>query len=278
MQRAINVFEKTRDFVDLRKKLIQLKVRAFEPKVRFHKEIGEFVIKTAETKEELQAILKLRYDVFIEEGLKKKKFVKIDFDRYDLLADHVIVQHKESGLVIGTYRLLCTLFTHEFYSENEFDLSLFLKSPGVKLELGRACIHKDYRNGVSINLVWKGLGAYAKEVGADYMFGCASVKTIDPRLSCSLHQSLVEHQSNEYSIHPTQKFMFKMKDFRPSLFSQDYLDAQVPSLLKSYIKAGAKVHGIPAVDYDFDCIDIMTILNLHTIDARYKARYLSEKN
>lgn len=274
MQRALQVIEKTRNFVDFRQKLVLLKVRAFKPKVNVYKEVGEFVIKTAQTKEELQEILKLRYDVFIEEGMKKRKFVKIDFDRYDLLADHIIVQHKETGVIIGTYRLLCSLFTHEFYSENEFDLSQFLKSPGIKLELGRACIHKDHRNGVSINLVWKGLGAYAKAVSADYMFGCASVKTIDPKLSCSIYQSLSDHQSHEYSIHPTQKFMFKMKDFRPSLFSQDHLDAQIPSLLRSYIKAGAKVHGIPAVDYDFDCIDIMTILNLHTIDARYKARYL----
>lgn len=272
---AYSVIQKTKDLVDFRKKLLYLKLRAFKPKIQFEIEQNGYLIKTATTVQELEEVLKLRYQVFIREGLNKKTFMGVDFDRYDLLADHVLVKDLENNITIGTYRLLCSKFTSDFYSQNEFHLDLFLKSPGIKLELGRACIHPFYRNGMSLNLVWKGLGKYARLTRADYLFGCASVHTMDPKLSMALFHHMKEQLGYHFDIQPTSKFSFKEEEIRGDhgMFSSVELEAKLPSLLKSYIKAGAQIHGLPAVDKDFDCIDFMTILNIPSMSEKYRTRY-----
>jgi putative hemolysin len=269
--KALHVIQKTKG--NFRSQLLNLKIKAFQPKINFEIEHGEYIVKTAQSKEELEEILKLRYQVFIKEGLGQSKFTGVDFDRYDLIADHIIVKQKITNQIIGTYRLLCSSFTKEFYSQNEFTIQKFLASPGIKLELGRACTHRFFRNGVTLNLIWKGIGEYAKHTKADYLFGCASVKTIDPSMSMVIFQSMKEHHSFEYEIHPTSDYQFERFDFKPGFFTPELIDEKIPSLLKSYIKAGAKIHGYPAVDYDFDCIDFLTVLDLNKISERFKARY-----
>ncbi len=272
---AHSVIQKTKDLVDFRKKLLHLKIRAFKPKIIFQIEQSGYLIKTATTVQELEELLKLRYQVFIREGLNKKTFMGVDFDRYDLLADHILVKDLKNNVTIGTYRLLSSRFTSEFYSENEFHMDLFLKSPGTKLELGRACIHPFYRNGISLNLVWKGLGKYARLTGADYLFGCASVHTMDPKLSMALYHHMKDQHAYHFDIQPTPKFSFQDDELRGDYgaLPLNDLELQLPSLLKSYIKAGAKIHGLPAVDKDFDCIDFMTILNIPKMSEKYKMRY-----
>lgn len=37
-------------------------------------------------------------------------------------------------------------------------------------------------------------------------------------------------------------------------------EALIPPLLKSYLKHGAKIVGVPALDSDFGCIDFLTVL------------------
>lgn len=275
MTAALNLLEKTRNLVDFRKKLLRLKLRAFKPKVNLHVEQHGYLIKTASTIQELEEVLKLRYQVFIREGLNKTTFMQVDFDRYDLLADHIIVRDLENNRIVGTYRLLCSRFTNDFYSQNEFKLDTFLKSPGVKLELGRACIHPFYRNGQSLNLVWKGLGSYASQVGADYLFGCASVQTTHPSLSLALYQHMRDQHGFEFGIEPTDDYSFSEEDLRggSGVYTHQTLEDTLPSLLKSYLKAGAQIHGLPALDLDFSCIDFMTIINLQKMSSKYKQRY-----
>ncbi|MEZ4872031.1 MAG: GNAT family N-acetyltransferase [Bdellovibrionales bacterium] len=77
----------------------------------------------------------------------------MDFDQFDLLGDHILVKDTTTGNAVGTYRLMCSLFTDDFYSETEFHMEDFIKVFGTKLELGCACIHPDYRSGATINLV-----------------------------------------------------------------------------------------------------------------------------
>ena len=51
------------------------------------------------------------------------------------------------GDAVGTYRLIHSHYSTKFYSQNEFDLTRFLQIDGVKLEMGRACTHAQFRNG-----------------------------------------------------------------------------------------------------------------------------------
>ena len=50
----------------------------------------------------------------------------------------------------------------------------------------------------------------------------------------------------------------------------------LPPLLRSYLQAGSKVHGAPALDKDFQCIDLLTILDLRSVQGSYARRYFSK--
>jgi putative hemolysin len=259
---------------NLHRKLVQMKISNFTPKVLFSIDVKNFRVKTAETSEELREVLKLRYDVFTKEFDVKMKFYDFDFDRYDLLGDHIVVLNKDTGKILATYRVISSLFSDRFYSQNEFTIDNFIQTPGVKMELGRACVHEEFRTGAAISLVWKGLAKYATLTDADYMFGCTSINTTDPQEAMAVFKHLeAEHFSGRYYIRPMAKYLFPKY---PELVDVDKLrsvEDMLPSLFKSYLKAGAKIHSLPALDKDFSCIDLFTSLNLKEINEKYYRKY-----
>eukprot|EP00831_Metopus_contortus_P025310 TRINITY_DN21848_c0_g1_i1.p2 TRINITY_DN21848_c0_g1~~TRINITY_DN21848_c0_g1_i1.p2 ORF type:complete len:106 (-),score=23.41 TRINITY_DN21848_c0_g1_i1:22-339(-) len=72
----------------------------------------------------------------------------------------LMIINKSDDALIGTYRLNCTKFSNNFYSATEFNIDAILELPGDKVELGRACVHPDFRNGMTIALLWKGPVSY----------------------------------------------------------------------------------------------------------------------
>ena len=124
----------------------------FQPKLNFLMEFDDFIVKTASSSKDLKQALELRHKVFIEEWLGSNHKTGLDFDNYDQHADHLMIIKKSSEQVVGVYRLIHSEFSDIFYSENEFFLDHFLKLDGVKLELGRACTHIDFRTGRTMDL------------------------------------------------------------------------------------------------------------------------------
>ncbi|MDZ4182727.1 MAG: hypothetical protein U1B83_07620, partial [Candidatus Cloacimonadaceae bacterium] len=44
---------------------------------------------------------------------------------------------------------------------------------------------------------------------------------------------------------------------------------KIPTLLQSYLKVGAKVCGVPAMDKSFKCVDFLTLLHVKDIEKAY---------
>lgn len=253
------------DFYKMRKN----QVHKFRPKVEISSVIGSFELKTVTDSEELIEALRLRYQVFHREMIGKTKPSGIDVDEFDFICDHLIIKDNKSGRIVGTYRLNSSLFSDRFYSENEFEMSHVLSQPGVKLELGRACIHKDYRRGIVISLLWKGIALYMAKTKADLVFGCASIKTESPREAALLYRHFEESERfrPEYFCPPQLKYSMPsiglwIRSFDRTLTVEENDEAQtlVPSLCQAYLKAGAYLGGEPAYDAEFKCIDFLTIL------------------
>ncbi len=245
------------------------RIHKFKPKVEIHKEVGPYILKTVSTTEELKAALQLRYAVFHHEMIGKKKPTGIDVDEFDYYCDHLVILNKKTNQLIGTYRLNSTLFSHHFYSEREFDLTHILARPGNKLELGRACIHKDYRNGITISLLWRGIAEYMIATKSDIVFGCASVKTEDPREATLLYRYFESLNAipKEFYAPPTKEFTLPqlhlwLTFIRGPLTEAEITEAQnlLPSLFRTYLKVGAMVAGEPAWDAEFRCIDFLTVM------------------
>ena len=252
--------------------LVPLKIhRRIEPLVSLLIENSKYTLKTLDQMSEFEQVLELRAKIFSEEYSAQTASDSIDIDRFDFSCDHLIIVEKKTHAVIGTYRMLCSKFVTDFYSESEFELESFLKEPGVKLELGRACIAKEHRKGAVISLLWRGIVRYASETKADYLFGCSSVKTESPGDA----KGIVEHLkangqfSDQWGIHPVGKYRIKDLDSAQSTGFQ----CEFPSLFQSYLNAGAKVYGEPALDRDFKCLDFLTVLRLKDITEAYEKRY-----
>lgn len=267
-----------RSFSEARaKKSVYQRIREYSGHINVHYETDDFVVRTAESGQELLKVLELRHQIFIEEWQGRKAFHGLDVDGYDFSADHLMIIDKRRNETVGTYRLLSSLFTSCFYSAGEFQLDEFLKIPGVKLELGRACVHSEYRNGNTIDLLWKGLARYIFFSRTENLFGCASVKTTDPELLGRIYQSLRDDDrwSDEYAIRSTLDYRFPGFN----IHSVDVMSAiekreLLPPLLRSYLHAGAKVYGWPALDTEFACADLLTILPWNDLNPKFRARFL----
>jgi putative hemolysin len=244
-------------------------INKFLPKISFSISVGPYLLKTAESPEELVESCRLRYDIFYKEYLAKENS-GIDVDRFDSHFDHLIIIHKETNKVIGTYRVNCSTFSSLYYSEQEFDLTEVLKLNGSLLELGRACIHKDYRKSASvISLLWRGITEYMNISEASILFGCSSIKINNPRDAALIYKYLIDNNavSSEPLAWPTKKFQIPDFDLWSAQFQNGLTDSEVdeaeklvPALLKSYLKFGAKVVSIPAFDKDLNCVDLLTVL------------------
>lgn len=250
-------------------KLRRNKIYKFQPKVKIHSDKGPFLVKTVSQSDELIEALRLRYQVFHRELLGKTKPTGIDVDEFDFCSDHLAIIEKKTGQLIGTYRLNCSQFSQNFYSSQEFNLRRVLEEPGTKLELGRACIHPQFRKGLVISLLWRGIAEYMAATDSKILFGCASIKTESPRQAALLYHYFRQDARfhPDYWCPPTLKFSMPSLDrwienlARPlSAEELSEVEAMIPPLARAYLKAGAYLGGEPAYDPDFKCIDFLTIL------------------
>lgn len=262
-------------------------IHKFKPKISLSSDKGPFLLKTVSSSEELIQALRLRYEVFHHEMIGKNKATGIDVDEFDFNCDHLVIIDKKSNRVIGTYRLNCSLFSQSFYSEQEFHIRRVLEAPGVKLELGRACIHKDYRKGLVIALLWRGIAEYMTATQSSVLFGCASIKTESARQAALLFQHFAREGRFQESFlcPPTAKYSMPNLDLwidkmnRP--FSADeILETQelIPPLCRAYLKAGAFLGGEPAYDAEFKCIDFLTILPRESLNKMLWKKYSNQEH
>lgn len=245
--------------------------RGFQQKVGIEFERSQYLVKTIGTEAELEAVLQFRYEIFHKEFQGKIVPVGIDWEPLDPLADHLVIIDQTSNKIVGTYRLISTSFSDSLYSNSEFHIDSFLQESGTKLELSRACIHRDYRNGVVISLLWRGVNEYIRATGASFVFGCSSVNTMDGRAVAQVVSWLANQGAalDKYPILPRSTF-FRRNGFH--LINQSKVE-KLPSLLQAYLKAGAKVSLHPAWDYDFHCVDFFTVLKVEEMKSSFQSKF-----
>lgn len=270
------------------KETTQLKwnrVGSFKPTVKVEIEVGPYLIKTADSVDELLKIFRLRHEVFHREFREISK-PGLDIDKFDRAFDHLTIHHKPTAQIIGTYRLRCSEKVHRSYTALEFQLKNLYHLPGPYLELGRACVHKDHRKGAVMSLLFRGIAEYMNQSGAQILFGCSSVKIKEARLAALLSKYFLEenHNLQDCEITPTENFRMPHLDTWLEHFSQplapelrEEAQSLIPGLLNSYLKMGAKIASVPAYDKEFGCIDLLTVLNKEDLAASLVRRFQVSK-
>ncbi len=230
----------------------------------------------------------LRYQVFnleLGEGLTSSHATQRDTDQYDPFCDHLVVIDEKRNLVVGTYRILRyenAVNNIGFYSETEFDLSNIYQHAKASAEMGRCCIHAEYRSGLVMNLLWYGLANYMEAHKVNYLFGCTSLNKGDAHEQASLIYRVCKEVNAitppVFSVKPQPGFEvanFNRHITLPILTGNP--KRLLPSLLRGYLSVGVKICGEPAFDPEFGVIDFFTIFDYRGI-ARAAKRFFSKSN
>lgn len=243
---------------------------------------GPFVVKLAVTGEEREDAFRLRFDVFnIEQGkgLPASYLTSMDRDDHDDHCDHLVVTDEEQhGRVVGTYRLMLGSTADSgsgYYSEGEFDIAAIRGLPGEKLELGRSCVHQDYRNANIISLLWTGIARYIEMHDVRYVFGCASLNTADLTEINEVYSYLrTFHRADPlFIVCPFQR----VNGIEPhSIVDRTAAFRKLPPLVKGYLRAGALICGEPAFDPEFGTTDLFLMLQTDRLINRYRGRFFSD--
>ena len=240
----------------------------------FLAETSLFRIVLAQSPEDLVECQRLRYDVFnleLGEGLSTSERSRLDIDPFDAYCDHLMVRDLESGKLVGTYRLHTGEVARKnlgYYGNQLFDFSVYEPIRKELLELGRACVHIDYRNIMVLHALWKGIAIYATRHDSRYLFGCSSISSQDENYGAAMYELL----KDKYLVAPPFRTVpqpgygcwptgVPVKVGRP------------PRLFRAYLDISGRICGPPAIDREFKTIDFLTLIDLAYLPDRVRTRF-----
>jgi L-ornithine Nalpha-acyltransferase len=252
--------------------------------------LGTLEVRLARTSAEIRRAQKLRYDVFYREMSAIADtalfFARRDIDLFDAVCDHLlVVDHgaptpPRAPAIVGTYRLLrqdIAERTGGFYSAGEFDVAaLVARHRDLKfLELGRSCVQPPYRNRRTVELLWHGIWTYVLEHRIDVMIGCASLDGTDPdRLGLPL--SFLHHYARApepwRTIALPHRYL-ELNRMPKAAVAPKMALSLLPPLIKGYLRLGAFVGDGAVIDHQFGTTDVLIVLPVSAIRARYLTRF-----
>lgn len=233
-----------------------------------------YEVSFANNKQKITECQKLRYEVFAEEmGAELESAdTGLDQDKFDPHCRHLMVRDNKINKVIATTRIINNENAQKagsYYSETEFDISEIITLNKKFMEIGRTCVHLDYRSSSAINHLWQGVAKAMISSRVDYLFGCVSIPmTDDGEYINSLMQYLMKsgHISPDNQVFPKTPLTKKILPRS--------VDVVLPSLLKRYLHIGAKVCGDPCIDHKFNVADIFILVDTKKINKRYQRHFL----
>jgi putative hemolysin len=244
----------------------------------------EFEICLATDEADIRAGQRLRYDVFVEElggsGPLVDHEARLERDEFDPFFDHLLLRDRArpGAPAVGVYRLMRDdqmPAAGRYYSEAEYDLTA-LKASGRRLmELGRSCVHPDYRGGEALKRLWQGLLDYTLNHGIEVMFGVASfhgtdIDALRLPLSYLHHDHLAPEALRTRALAPHYQRMDLMAS---SDIDRKAAMRQMPALIKAYLRLGGTVGDGAFVDRPFNTTDVCIIVDLERVPPRTREMF-----
>lgn len=239
-------------------------------------------VRLAQTADDLRAAQRLRYDVFVTElgggGAMVDHTAQLEQDDLDPFFDHLLLIDQRTDAVVGVYRLMrpeMAAKAGRYYSQSEYDLGPLLASGRRILELGRSCVHPDYRGGMAMYYLWSALARYVTQYHIEVLFGVASFHGTDMD-ALAQPLSLLHHRHlapPELRVRAIEKSFQNM-----ALIDDAHLDrraamVQIPSLIKAYLRLGGCVGEGAYVDHAFNTIDVCLIMDTNQMSTRQTRIY-----
>ena len=250
-----------------------------------------FILRLAETPRDLRSAQRLRYSVFVQElggsGPMVDHANQLERDEFDPFFDHLLLIDPRRDAddledVVGVYRLLPSdrlALSGRFYSEGEYDLTALKTSGRRLLELGRSCVHPDFRGGSAMLLLWNALADYVLERGIEVLFGTASFHGTDVQALAQPLSYLHHHHLAPPSLRVTARAPHRAE---MGLIPAAQLDkraalAGTPALIKAYLRLGGFVGEGAWVDHAFNTTDVCLVMDTARMSAKHRDFYIRKK-
>lgn len=243
---------------------------------------GALEVRLAKNEEDVRAAQLLRYEVFYEEcgatANERVACMKQDVERIDDFCDILLVIDHSNDKIVGTYRFMLREAAEQYggyYTAGEFDIHKLVTFPGQIMELGRSCVHKDYRTRPTMQLLWRGISAYIKANNVGLCFGCGSFQGTDvSKYSHALsylyynHLAPQELRTSALPVHYQAMNLLPQKEVNSKIAMK-----QLPPLIKGYLRLGGFIGDGAYIDRAFNSIDVCIIVKMDTLTDRYFQRY-----
>lgn len=233
------------------------------------------VAEFASTAKALRKAQRLRAKVFGEEyGIEFNNPEGLDCDSLDAFCEHLnVYDMADDGRLVATTRLLSSeqaRLAGGYYSAHEFDMSAIERLPGRVLELGRTCVHPNYRSGAAITVLWSAIADYLMAQGFSYLVGCASISLRDGGHNFA---AIMPELRARYFV-DSELRVSPLRGLSIDAAAGETAPASMPPLLKAYLRMGCKIGGEACWDPEFNCADVFVILDVASLSARYAQRFL----
>ena len=239
---------------------------------------ARIAVSWAKTSDEVRAAQRLRFSVFeTEMGARLDTTLPgHDVDRFDSYCEHLLVRDVATRKVVGTYRVLTPAQARRAggtYTDTEFNLEGLHSQRDRMVELGRSCVHKDYRQGAVIMALWGALAEFMVRNKLDIMIGCASVPmlhngVVSGDVAASIWQKISQQHMAPLADRVVPRLPLPIEEFN------SLLDVEPPALIKGYLRLGAKVLGAPAWDPDVNTADLPMMMCINQLPTRYRKHFL----
>jgi len=245
-----------------------------------------FELRLAASDADLRAAQRLRYEVFVAElggdGALVDHDDRLERDRYDPYYDHLLLidRRRDAGAldhVVGVYRLLTGERAAEaggFYTRDEYDLGPLLASGRKLLELGRSCVHRDYRGGTAMYHLWNALAEYVLERDIEILFGVASFHGTDVDALAQPLAYLHHNHLAPVDLRVRSRVYTAMDRIPAAEVDRRAAMKATPALIKAYLRLGGFVGDGAYVDHAFNTVDVCLLMDTGRMSERHRSFYV----
>ncbi|TDF34590.1 lysophospholipid acyltransferase family protein [Alteromonadaceae bacterium M269] len=221
----------------------------------------------------------------------------IDTDHFDATYTHLFAIQKETGKLVGAYRmgqtdlLLKDGDLSQLYLSKMFKFGPdFVNQKQPCLEMGRSFIVKEYQGSFhGLFMLWRGISTFmCRNPRYRVLYGTVSIsKLYDMRSAAFVREALVTPTNDvkpvaemDTPLHPElqdyQKAYSLRDDITPMLTSVEQDGKDIPVLLKHYMKLEAKFHCL-GIDKSFnDTPGLLLSVDLPKAPAKQLKLYLGD--
>jgi len=216
--------------------------------------------------DERTAVYRLRHEVFLPMGAHVGGDEPgVDEDEFDDVCEHIAVW--DGNRTVATARVLLpegATRIGRYFSSTEFNLGPLLDKHDRILEIGRVCVHPDYRASNAVAMMFRFVTWLAVRSKVDYLMGCGTLFERDPARITAIAKVLRGRGLvDDCGVVPIHKVP------EPTELAKEVGWGDVAPLIRTYLLLGGRVLGEPCIDPIFDSAEVLILMPVARLSRHF---------